>query len=315
MGNKPAQGEQIQTIPFGTIYVQESFDLNRLDAFVKGLGTTFYHWKAVPSPIGLNDRGDYRRNDGVDVITSNGYVYHLAGQFTATMTNNQKDQSRPSEGGLFDTATAYLVLPRFYDSQQNNFNCNSGQAQQQRIRLTVGDRLYSDPQADDLVVNKELMTYSLTGIDVPMFPIKAMDGPVIDSLGNQYQQNVNFNITPEGNIEWIVGQAQPGIDPDTGQGRTYSIRYLYRAFYYVTSLIREVRITNVTYGATRSPERMAMFIQLQREYLYHGINRGSELNPPPQKGAELRQTPEAPVKIDINQPVIRVETTDYNNDE
>jgi hypothetical protein len=315
MANKKPEGQQVEVINFGVPYIQESFDLNRQDAFVKGLGTTFFHWKATPSPIGLNSRGDYRRNDGVDVITSNGYIYHLAGQFTATITNNQKDQMRPNEGGLFDSATAYLVLPRFYDSQQDNFNCSSGPIEQKRIRLTPGDRLYSDPTADDLVVNKELITYSLIGTDIPMFPIRTMDGPIIDSLGNYYKQNIDFNITNDGNIKWIEGRPNPGMDPDTGQGRTYSARYLYRAFYYVTSLIREVRITNVTAGNIRKPERMPMFIQVTREYLYHNINRGEETNPPPQKGAELRQTLEVPAKININQPVVRVETTDYNNDE
>lgn len=314
MGNKPAQGEQIQTIPFGAIYVQESFDLNRMDAFIKGLGTTFFHWKASPSPIGLNDKGDYRRNE-VDVMTSNGYIYHLAGQFTGTMTDNKKDQERPREGALFDSATAYLVLPRFYDSQQTNFNLNCGPVEQKRIRLTPGDRLYSDPAIDDLVVNKELVQYSLNGTDVLMFPAKAMDAPIIDSLGNQYKQNIDFNITTDGNIQWIPGRSNPGIDPDTGTGRTYSARYLYRAFYYVTSLLKEVRITNVTVGDIRKPERMPMLVQLTREYLYHNINNSNDLNKPPQSGADLRQVAQPLPKVDINQPVVRVETTDYGNDE
>ena len=119
MADKRPEGEQIQTIPFATPYQQESFDLNRLEAFSRGLGTTFYHWKATPSPIGLNDRGDYRRNE-TDVMTSNGYIYHLAGTFTAVLTGNQKDQKRSAEGGVIDASQGNLVMPRFYDHHHSD---------------------------------------------------------------------------------------------------------------------------------------------------------------------------------------------------
>lgn len=325
MSDKKPEGLQIPAIiPFAP-YVQESFDLNRLDAFVKSLGSTFYHWKSTPSPIGLNDRGDYRRNNNVDVITSNGYLYSFGGKFTATMTGNQKDQRRPTEGALIDASSSYLVLPRFYDEKpsaptngdDNKDCCNDlGSAvQKRRIRLAVGDRLYSDPTIDDLVVNKELMNFSYNSPNVPMFPIVEMDAPITDSRGVSYTQGIDYNIDCDGNISWIVGGSNPGIDPDTGAGRSYTIRYLYRAFYYVTSILREVRITEITEGSVRRPERMPMYVQLTREYIYHNINRGNELNKPPQQGAESRQVPQAPETINTPNGMVRVETTDLDNDE
>ena len=231
--NKKPEGEQIQTIPFFAPYQQESFDLNRLDAFSKGLGTTFYHWKATPSPIGLNDKGDYRRNE-TDVMTSNGYIYTLAGKFTAVLTGNQKDQRRPAEGAVIDASQGNLVMPRFYDPYKSPAigDCSCVETPEgKRIYITPGDRLYCDPTANDLVVNKELMQFSYDSLNIPMFPIRVMDGPVIDSRGIQYKEGVDFTITDLGNIAWIQGARSPGIDPDTGAGRTYSIRYLYRAFY------------------------------------------------------------------------------------
>lgn len=353
VADKKPEGLQIPAIAPYIPYVQQSFDLSRMDSFVKSLGSTFYHWKATPSPIGLNDRGDYRRNNNVDVMTSNGYIYSFGGKFTATMTGNQKDQQRPSQGGLIDSSTAYLVLPRFYDNASdvpvngsNGLNssgsddCNSNggcvtdetstamiqgcatdtsnsaaNQVKDRIRLTPGDRLYSDPTIDDLVVNKELMNYSYNKKNVPMFPIVKMDAPIVDSRGVFYRQGIEFTIDCEGNIEWTEGAANPGIDPDTGEGRTYSVRYLYRAFYYVTSILREVRITEVTEGDVRRPERMPMYVAVQREYLYHNINRGNELNPAPQKGAAQRQVPLPASKIEIDQGVVLVEMTDLLNEE
>jgi hypothetical protein len=343
MSDKKPQGWQIPAINPSAPYVQESFDLARMDAFVKSLGANFYHWKATPSPIGLNDRGDYRRND-VDVITSNGYIYTFGGVFTATMTGNQKEQKRPgTTGAVIDSSTAYLVLPRFYNdssdrslgpsngsgSNGDNEKCcgnmgqvgpigekccdNYGKIQAKRIRLTPGDRLYHDPTIDDLVVNKELLSYSFDSANIPMFPIVKMDGPIVDSRGIYYKENIDFTLC-NGNVIWTPGAANPGIDPDTGAGRTYSIRYLYRAFYYVTDILREVRITDVTEGNVRRPERAPMHVAIQREYIWHNINQGNELNKPPNKATEPRQVPEPINTIDLKQGMVRVETTDIDSD-
>jgi hypothetical protein len=43
-----------------------------------------------------------------------------------------------------------------------------------------------------------------------------------DSRGVRYTQGVDFNIDNWGNIAWIEGANNPGMDPDTGAGRTYS---------------------------------------------------------------------------------------------
>lgn len=314
MADKKPEGVQIETIPFFAPYQQESFDLNRLDAFSKGLGTTWYHWKSTISPIGLNSRGDYRRNE-TDVITSNGYVYDLAGKFTAVLTGNQKDQRRPAEGAVIDVSQGNLVMPRFYDpyTPPSIGDCDCvATPEGKRIYLAVGDRLYNDPTADTLVVGKEMLQFSYDSLGIPMFPIRAMDGPIVDSRGIRYKQNIDFNIDNWGNIAWIEGRPNPGIDESTGSGRTYSIRYLYRAFYYVTSLLREVRVTDVTVGNVRKSERMPYYVQLTREYIYHSVNNSNELNKPKNPAVANRQVP-APIET-INTPdgIVRVETTDID---
>jgi hypothetical protein len=327
--NRKPEGEQLETVSAEAPYIQESFDLNRMDAFVKSLGTLLTHWKAVPSPIGLNEKGDYRRNSGqVDVMTSNGYIYSLAGTFIGVMTGNDREQRRPTEGGLLDSAQSHLVLPRYYEKPHRGTpagheGCQVGEFKNERIYLTPGDRLYyGDPQADDLVVNKELMNFEIDKDTVPMYPIIRMDAPIMDSRGVMYQQNIDFIITDFGDIRWLEGRPNPGIDPDTGEGRTFSARYLYKAFYYVTAILREVRITNTSkFGepscdnnGLRSAERMPMFVQLTREYLYHNINNGGETNKAPQKGAEIRQTVEPSHVVPIKTGIVRVETTDISED-
>lgn len=273
MSNRPPIGLQLPVItPFAPLE-QMSFDLNRLDVFVASLGVDMTHYKVQPSPIGKNDRGDYRRSGGVDTISSNGQIYTKSGCFTATITDNSRNRKAAPEG-IVNPAEARLVMQRFYNNGQGQDNGN-------RVRLMPGDRLYfSDPNADVLVTNAQEMDYQpdITTGDEPMFPIVQMDGVIVDSRNITYSYGVDFTINSYGNISWTPGANNPGIDPNTGKGRIYSIRYLYKAFYYVLSLPKEIRITNVTVGGVRSPQRMPMYAIIMREYIFHNQNRGDKLN-------------------------------------
>jgi hypothetical protein len=284
-------GNQTDTINRNSPFVQMSFDLAKQDLFATSFAVEFQHFKAMPSPIGQNDRGDYRRNDGVDTITSNGMLYNCAGKFSATMTDNSRDKGK-TDGGQLDASQCRIVMPRYYNAADGTLDANN------RIYLAPGDRVYvADPTTDVLVSNYHKMDYE-AGIDnIPMFPIVKLDSSIVDSQGIEYICGVNFSITQAGNIRWIDGARNPGIDPDTGKGRIYSIRYLYRAYWYVQSLPKEVRITNVTTGNLRAPERMAMHAILVREYVYHNQNRGDQQN---QNKPKVPSRADAPVQENIN---------------
>lgn len=266
----PSGDVQVDTIPFSAPYIQESFDLDRLEDFVVGLGVEFFHYKGLPSPIGMKDRGDYRRSDGVDTITSNGMIYTLAGRFTATMTDNMKSRNR-QDGSILDPSESKLVMPRFYNDK--------GLADGNRIYLSPGDRIYvADSNADVFVSNFQKMDYLPEQDNVAMFKIEQMEVPLIDSRGIEYLQDVDYMITNSGNIRWLAGGKNPGIDPDTQKGRIYSIRYLYKAYWYITVLLKEVRVTNVTTNGIRAPSRMPYHAIAQREYIYHNQNKGDKTN-------------------------------------
>lgn len=309
MSNRKPIGQQVDTIDRNLDFVQESFDLDRLDNFVTGLGVEYTHYKGIPSPIGLKDRGDYRRSDGVDTITSNGMIYRCAGKFTATMTDNSRDRKQ-AEAGTLDPSESKLVMPRFY-------NEGEGVANGKRIYLSPGDRIYvADPEADVMVSNPQKMDYE-PGVDnIPMFPIVELEMPIIDSRNIEYIQNVDFCITQDGNIRWLASGKNPGIDPDTKKGRVYSVRYLYKAYWYITLLLKEVRVTNVTTDGERAPERMAYHCIVQREYMYHNQNKGDKTNQLKPKEKEKKRTHKAPVSsIDPAKPVILVDMSAIEDDE
>ena len=305
MSNRKPNGIQIDTIDRNLDFIQESFDLDRLDNFVTGLGVEYFHFKGQPSPIGQSDRGDYRRSDGVDTITSNGMIYRCAGKFTATMTDNSRDRKR-GEAGVLDPSESKLVMPRFYNE--------NGLADGKRIYLSPGDRIYvADPLADVLVSNPQKMDYE-AGIDnVPMFPIVEMEMPLIDSRNIEYIQGTDYCIH-DGNIRWLTGGKNPGIDPETGKGRIYSIRYLYRAYWYITILLKEVRVTNVTTNGERAPDRMPYHAIAQREYMYHNQNKGDKTNQ--LKSKDPKRVVHEPVSsINPAKPVIPVDMSSIGDDD
>lgn len=273
MSDRKPTGTQVDTIARSSAYIQPSFDLRKQDQFVTSFAVDFKHFKAMPSPIGKNDRGDYRRNDGVDTLTSNGMIYTCSGTFSATITDNSREQKR-QEGGIVDPSQSRLVMPRFY----NKIGLSDGDT----IYLAPGDRLYvADPKADTKVPNYQEMDYIPGVKNVPMFPIVKMEVPIMDSRGEFYNEGVDYVVTSCGSILWQAGGKNPGIDPDTGKGRIYSIRYLYNAFWYVHSLPKEVRITNVTTGGVRSPQRMPSYALILREYVFHNQNKGDKTNQNP----------------------------------
>ena len=299
-------GEQLPAINPWCPLVQTSFSLIADDSFVTGQGIDYTHWKAMPSPIGLKDRGDYRR-DGLDVLTSNGMLYVCAGIFTACEVSNVTDKRRV-DGGTNDPSTSNLILPRFYNTTKakpNTLN-TSPVDDGKRIYLDVGDRLYvSDPNANVKVSWSQKMTYE-NAPNVPMFPIICLELPIIDSRNISYIEGLDYSLDANGNIIWLQGGKNPGIDPETGQGRVYSVRYLYKAFHYVVSLPKEVRMSNVTEGGARVAERMAYNAQIQREYVYHSQNRGDPKNTGPSKTAQKAVQepldnikPNAPINVDM----------------
>lgn len=278
MSVRPPIGDQVQDISAWCPFTQHSFNILFDDGFVTSSGIDYSHWKAMPSPIGLKDRGDYRQ-DGLDTISSNGMIYVCTGTFTGCETDNTTDKKR-TEGGIVDPSVSRLILPRFYNKVKSSPGAvNTAPVDDgDRIYMAPGDRVYvSDPNANVNVSNYQKMTYE-DGPNIPMFPIVQLEIPIIDSRNISYVQGLDFNICCKGNINWLPGGKNPGFDPETGKGRIYSIRYLYKAFHYVVSIPKEVRMTNITQGSVRVPERLAYYAVIQREYIYHSQNRGDPKN-------------------------------------
>lgn len=285
------RGEQLDTIPrMPDDLFQVSLNLDKADQFVKSLAVTWEHYKAIPSPIGLKDRGGFRREQ-LDTTSSNGMIFAKAGEFSGTMLGNSSNK-QDTDSGQYDNAVCRLVLPRFYDSNK------------ERIYLCVGDRLFlKDIEA--LVSTYQLAERNPNSeFDSLQYPIKCVE-TLIDSVGKKYVAGYDFEITNDGRLHWI--KSAPGIDESTGKGMVYSIRYLYKAHWYVQSLPNEVRVTQVTNDeGTRKPERMPYHAVIVREYVYH-----NKVNDEQNTNESCPRKEDQPIeKIDVGAPVVRVNLDD-----
>lgn len=281
MAKKEKKGQQIRSLSKNPKDLfQVTMDLAKNDDLITQRGVTMEHWVAIPSPIGLKDRGDYRRSDQYDTITSNGMIYKKAGCFTAAIVSNSK-RKRANEGGLVDYSTARLLVPRYYNNQET--------ADGDEIHLAPGDRVFIK-DLEVLVPNYQRMQYTPDGLDRAQFPIKSVDY-IIDSRNVEFKCGYHFKIT-DGHVEWIDGRDNPGIDIETGKGRIYSIRYKYNAHWYVTEIPNEVRVTQGTdSNGERFPERMPYSAIIQREYVYYNQNNDRENNYARQKEARNIEEP------------------------
>ncbi|HLD91702.1 MAG TPA: hypothetical protein VI911_11945 [Patescibacteria group bacterium] len=240
------------------------FTFEAQEQFATDKGILLEHWVAIPSPIGLKDRGDYRRSGELDVVSENGFIYKKVGEFKGTIVSNSKHNTN-TDGGIYDNSTARLVLPKYYQ-------CHINGPDKKEISLLPGDRIYAK-NIELKVDNYQRAEYGVKHNDYLQFPAKCVSY-LIDSQNIEYIYNVDFTTDQYGNIQWISGNRNPGIDISTGKGRVYSIRYTYLAYWYVSQLINEIRVTNDGVNPVRLPYQC----MIQREYVYHNAIRKATEN-------------------------------------
>jgi hypothetical protein len=303
VSNKP-RGPQFPTIAQPLNVPQLSFDLDVQDKFITSYGVELEHWAAIPSPLGKREKGDYRRGENLDTITSNGFLYRKKGCFTAVFLSNSKNKG-PMDGGIIDMSTARLTLPRFYNK--------NGLADGERIYLAPGDKVYvANKNIDTHVIDEQEMEYEPNRDNMSQFPVCKVEF-LIDSNNIEYFQDVDFKVTQEGNIRWIG--KNPGIDPNTGKGRVYSMRYVYNAHWYITMLLNEVRIGQVTVQGERKEQRMPYHCQIMREYMFHNRNNSSTQPTEKPKKEDKSRTNEEPREAFKPSPFIKVNMSDVEDTE
>lgn len=238
-----------------------SFDIEQFDNAIRSHGVTFVHWRAMRCPVGMIDENDSRRPHEDHSGCSNGFLYTRAGEITCLFSGNSS-QPQFSELGVLDSSTVTITLPPRYD--------DNGEP----LYIAPFDRLYL--KEESIVVPDWQLFRSTGSLDKLRF-IAVTVQDLVDAGNNRYDGQ-DFSVD-QGSIRWI-GSRRPAVDPITGQGSVCSVRFTYRPYWYVKSMIHEVRVSQAEDPVTgeRRIFRMPQSAQLQREFVFEKNSR-DELAP------------------------------------
>lgn len=251
------------------------------DSLVKQHGVLLEHFIALPCPQSDKNIHNVRSNHK-DHSCEDGFYYVCAGRFLGIMTNSPKNDRFRAEG-IIDSATCWVIVPRSYELNG------------QKIYFSPYDKIYvaDEKYKEVLVPNFENMEASTTGIDRLRFPICQLTH-IIDKNGQpSYQKDVDFKVTKDGDLQWI-SQNRPQFNPALSEGGVYSVRYLYRPYWYIATVEHEIRLSRVLNPNTDEKEvvRLPQYLRCIRERYFRDKNQTDQYDDPrethvPSSGSNL----------------------------
>lgn len=255
---------------------QNSFDKQAFNDLIKSQGVSIDHYRAMPDPRGMYDRGDAHPVVSGVRRSSDGFIHKKAGEAQVFFSNNSDNWQLESQGNI-QHASAVVTLPEFYAGTTEPFI------------VSPYDRFYIK-DIETRVINYQLIEADPTGVDTLQFPATCVE-ELVDSDGIYYKEGEHFKITQDGEIKWISSN-RPGMSATSTRGKVYSIRYRYTPFFIVARLLHEIRVSQITNlnNMERKLERMPYQVMIIREYLFQDI-----ANDPDQKIIDRRHQSLPPV--------------------
>lgn len=259
--------------------VDLAFDIEAFNEAIRSQGAKLVHYRAMRCPVGMTNLDDSRRPHPHHEGCFNGFIYEKVGCITALFTSNNKKKSM-EDVGFVDFSTVQCTFPQTYDDSEEN------------TIIAPFDRFYLDEESTNVVM-WQLFKHHESGIDRLKYPVKCVQGEIIDFRGERYSENTDF-VVSNGQIKWVGRRPGPEIDVGPGMGNGFgtdrgavcSIRYLYRPYWYVGTIPHELRIAQVQDGFERRPVRAPQMAVLHREYVGQSTEQNAET---PSASEELRK--------------------------
>jgi len=229
-------------------------------------GLKFFHYMCVPDPILQHNAGDVRHSFGYDdgnqqfenndrFQRENGFIYVKKGVIYGTFMNNSKDFKNIA-AGLYGASGATISMDRYYKDTT------------EKITVSENDKLIPcELPSEFFSVNWQKFTHNPTGIDRMQFKVCEVLF-LIDSDGVAYQKDQHFQVV-NGYIQWIDGASRPGIDEQTGSGKVCAIRYTYKPFYYIKTVLHDIRIRpKLEPDGNVTPKAGPVLAMVQADWVY-----------------------------------------------
>lgn len=248
-------------------------DPQAFDNAIEAHGLLVEVHRAVRCPGGAVSRFDSRRPNECHLGCSNGFLYRRAGTVYALFTANST-QRRQGEAGVLANSSGNVTFQRFYIGTE------------EPVRVTQYDRLYL-PNPSVLTETWQEVDHSPNGVDLLDYPAEQVVF-LVSSLGRWFSPG-EYSIQ-NGRIVWS-GPNRPRVGPD-GRGEVYSVRYLYRPFWYVHFQHHDLRFITVQSAEGVRATAVHQSVSVQREYFYQNESRDEEAPASPRQNDAPEDPPQ-----------------------
>jgi len=222
------------------------------DQLLNQRGIRFIHHKAIPC-MNVESTTFQAHQPDCPFCDDSGILYYDSKEIWGIFSGNSIEKTFEAHG-VWETGTAVVTLPTEYpDTAQADFNT------------------YDKLELPDFTVRLwELKGYEPRpgGLQDLRYPIKNVEyaSSITDGVQKFYLLGVDFNITVNGEVEWIPGK-EPFYDTANERGEVIGWAYFANPVYVVLQSLRELRITQELIGGVKTARRLPQQILVRRDFM------------------------------------------------
>lgn len=222
------------------------------DQLLNQRGIRFIHHKAIPC-MNVESTTFQAHQPDCPFCDDSGLMYYDSKEIWGVFSGNSIEKTFEAHG-VWETGTAVVTLPTEYpDGTQADFNT------------------YDKLELPDFSVRLwELKGYEPrpNGLQDLRYPIKNVEfaSSITDGVQKFYTLGIDFNITVDGQIEWISGK-EPAYDPVNERGEVIGWAYYANPVYIVLQSLRELRITQELINGVKTARRLPQQILVRRDFM------------------------------------------------
>lgn len=232
------------------------------DQLLNQRGIRMIHHKAIPC-MNVEATTFQAHQPDCPFCDDSGLLYYESKEIWGIFQGNSIEKTFEAHG-VWEVGSAVVTFPTEYpDGTQADFNTYD--------RLEIPDftvRLYEhkgyEPRPG--------------GIQDLRYPVKNVEyaSSITNNIQKFYVAGVDFNITPDGAIEWIPGQ-EPSYNQELERGEVVGWAYFANPVYIVLQSLRELRITQELVGGVKTARRLPQQILVKRDFM---VGSGEKITDP-----------------------------------
>ena len=222
------------------------------DQLLNQRGIRFIHHKAIPC-MNIESTNFQAHVPDCEFCDDSGIIYYQQVECWGIFQGNSIEKTFEAHG-VWEVGTAVVTFPVEYpDGTQADFNTFD--------KLEVPDftvRLWELKGYEPRPGGKQSLRYPIQKVEYA--------SSITDGVQKFWMPGVDFNITPEGDIEWLPGK-EPSYNEALERGEVIGWAYFAHPVYIVVQSLRELRITQELVNGVKTARRLPQQILVKRDFM------------------------------------------------